>query len=631
MKTAAKKQSTKDGAHKKRQPVKGKPRLKKEPGKIITFYSFKGGTGRSMALANVAWVLASHGKQVLVVDWDFEAPGLHRYFRPFLPDKDLVSTPGLLDFFWEFQRAATTKALQGGELDSDWFHAYSNLLEYATGLDVAEGTFADGGGIDFIAAGRQFAGYGTLVTSFPWEDFYQYSGGGVLLEHVKVLLRQEYDYILIDSRTGLSDSSGICTVQMPDEVVMCFTYNRQSIMGVKHVGQSIMRQRRGPKGEPTVKLWPLACRVDLSEKDRLDAARNFARRELADHIWHIRRQEKNAYWSESEVLYFAFYAYEEILATVADRSGQGATLLSAMERVTAFVSDRKIKALKPTLETDRFALRAQFLDSPGDADLASPNGEFQVYVSYAHADVTDEVLDLWLSDIAQFAPYARVFYDRLLRPGAPVKDGLLKRLYESQVVVIFVGRQWRQSSFCQLEFQHALRRGKMIIPVFDLGINWEELPDEIRQIYGLRVDFSSPAPRTVRRLAQVLGEEIAKAGANQPQDEHEDDPQKGRWGGRSRIAGRTLSATVTAAGEGWFNVHLLVKGTASSPLRNDVTFHLHPTFSGPKTVTPTRNQAKLMLGAYGAFTVGVETDGGETRLELDLAKLRQAPKLFKER
>ncbi len=43
------------------------------PGKVITFYSFKGGTGRSMALANVAWILASCGKRVLAVDWDLEA------------------------------------------------------------------------------------------------------------------------------------------------------------------------------------------------------------------------------------------------------------------------------------------------------------------------------------------------------------------------------------------------------------------------------------------------------------------------------------------------------------------------------------------------------------------------------
>ncbi len=30
-------------------------------GQIVTFYSFKGGTGRTMALANVAWILAANG------------------------------------------------------------------------------------------------------------------------------------------------------------------------------------------------------------------------------------------------------------------------------------------------------------------------------------------------------------------------------------------------------------------------------------------------------------------------------------------------------------------------------------------------------------------------------------------
>src|SRR6201995_3331942 len=53
-------------------------------GTIVTFYSYKGGTGRTMALANVAWILASAGKRVLAADWDLESPGLHRFFAPFL-------------------------------------------------------------------------------------------------------------------------------------------------------------------------------------------------------------------------------------------------------------------------------------------------------------------------------------------------------------------------------------------------------------------------------------------------------------------------------------------------------------------------------------------------------------------
>lgn len=66
-------------------------------GRIITFYSYKGGTGRTMALANTAWILASSGKSVLVVDWDLDAPGLDRFLHPFLSESQLRSTPGVLE------------------------------------------------------------------------------------------------------------------------------------------------------------------------------------------------------------------------------------------------------------------------------------------------------------------------------------------------------------------------------------------------------------------------------------------------------------------------------------------------------------------------------------------------------
>lgn len=53
-------------------------------GQVVTFYSYKGGTGRTMALANTAWILAANGQRVLVADWDLESPGLHRFYAPFL-------------------------------------------------------------------------------------------------------------------------------------------------------------------------------------------------------------------------------------------------------------------------------------------------------------------------------------------------------------------------------------------------------------------------------------------------------------------------------------------------------------------------------------------------------------------
>src|SRR6267378_2203150 len=80
--------------------------LKEKSSRIITFYSYKGGTGRSMALANVAWILASQGNRVLMVDWDLEAPGLHRYVHPFLKDKGLIASEGVIDLVTKFEGAA---------------------------------------------------------------------------------------------------------------------------------------------------------------------------------------------------------------------------------------------------------------------------------------------------------------------------------------------------------------------------------------------------------------------------------------------------------------------------------------------------------------------------------------------
>ena len=77
-------------------------------GKIVTFYSYKGGTGRTMALANVAWILASNGLKVLAVDWDLESPGLHKFFHPFLDRGEDHRDPGVIDLINEYAWAATS-------------------------------------------------------------------------------------------------------------------------------------------------------------------------------------------------------------------------------------------------------------------------------------------------------------------------------------------------------------------------------------------------------------------------------------------------------------------------------------------------------------------------------------------
>src|SRR5262245_5055220 len=133
--------------------------------RIITFYSYKGGTGRSMALANVAWILASNAKRVLLLDWDLEAPGLHRYFHPFLQDKSLSSSEGIIDFVVDFAFEAVSIA---DTPDKNWYVPYANILRYASSLNWE---FPKPGTLDFVPAGRQGPDYATRVNSFNWEDF----------------------------------------------------------------------------------------------------------------------------------------------------------------------------------------------------------------------------------------------------------------------------------------------------------------------------------------------------------------------------------------------------------------------------------------------------------------------------
>ena len=101
-------------------------------GKIITFYSYKGGTGRTMALANVAWILAANGYRVLAADWDLESPGLHRFFHPFLPNAEREGR-GVVDMI----RAYQLTAMRSDERSRKERHIadYARVEQYAFSLD----------------------------------------------------------------------------------------------------------------------------------------------------------------------------------------------------------------------------------------------------------------------------------------------------------------------------------------------------------------------------------------------------------------------------------------------------------------------------------------------------------------
>lgn len=246
---------------------------KRKEGQIVTFYSYKGGVGRTMALANLSFIAAYNQKRVLIMDWDLEAPGLAYYFRGLLDAsaaKDLKEAPGLLDVFWDWSNvigaAKNEKALEATIDRFSKGEPFADLVRPIIDVDLIPSITT----LHYIGAGGKVINspdprpYEEALASFSWSDFFDKYAGGFVLESFKKWAKSNYDLILIDSRTGLADVSGICTMQIPDVVALCFILNRQNIDGVAKVASALRIKR---SEEITIRAVPMrVARREVSEE-----------------------------------------------------------------------------------------------------------------------------------------------------------------------------------------------------------------------------------------------------------------------------------------------------------------------------------------------------------------------------
>ncbi|TDC96980.1 FxSxx-COOH system tetratricopeptide repeat protein [Actinomadura sp. 7K507] len=338
-------------------------------GTIVTFYSYKGGTGRTSALANVAWILAAAGQKVLVIDWDLESPGLHKYYHPFLDQDILTSTPGVIDMLDEYSWATTTKHEDDRR---DWHREYARVLRHAVTLDWE---FPGDGTLDFISAGRQNRNYSSLTRTLDWDNFYGRLGGGQFFDALREDMRRHYDYVLIDSRTGYSDIADICTLQFPDILVDCFTLSYQSIDGAADIAMNIDRRDH----VRPIRILPVPMRIDFGENAKVEAGRAYARARFDRFPRGMSRQDANGYWLSIEIPYRPYYAFEETLATFGDAPGSPNSMLAAFERLTKVITDGWVSEYSPIDEELRLATLERFTRR-GPAEISD------VLISYASAD-----------------------------------------------------------------------------------------------------------------------------------------------------------------------------------------------------------------------------------------------------
>jgi tetratricopeptide (TPR) repeat protein len=232
---------------------------------IVSFYSYKGGVGRTQLCANIAAYLChKKGKRVLLWDWDFEAPGLHFYFNK--ENKDITKN-GTLEILEDYVSLMRSKSgIQKEDLN---FVSKENIIElerYQRKDDLTEEEHEVC--IDLLPAGNLNNSFSARINDFNWFEFYELLDGVNYIELLKEKIKElDYDYVFIDSRTGISDYSGICNIQLPEMNVFLMAANKQNYNGCSRIAKQIINSEYVKKGHRKPFLMPILSRLDKSHPD----------------------------------------------------------------------------------------------------------------------------------------------------------------------------------------------------------------------------------------------------------------------------------------------------------------------------------------------------------------------------
>lgn len=252
--------------------------------KVVTFYSYKGGLGRTTTLILTALQIVRQGKKVIVIDFDLEAPGISSILQP--ESEDFYPKYGTIDFIIE---SANYRDLSKIDIDEYIYPITSKRLTGLTGgeLYVMQATRTTSADTDID---NYFEKLSRIDFSTPiFED--KNNPVQFLLE--KVDSRYNPDFIFIDARAGIHDIGGLTLNRYTDEAVCVFYGNKQNMFGLNFILPKII--------ERNIPFYLINTPVPLSEEEA--------------------EEEKNYYLKNSyEVLIKSGYYDEDLVPDIYDES-----------------------------------------------------------------------------------------------------------------------------------------------------------------------------------------------------------------------------------------------------------------------------------------------------------------------
>lgn len=219
---------------------------------IVSFYSFKGGVGRTTTLACVAARLSDRGKRVLAIDLDLEAPGLGNLLGA-------RSDVGVLDHVLSHVATGTV-----GSVQPESVSGFENLWVVSAG-SLKTGYLEKLARLDFLAGS---AG----SDKSPTEDALR-----CLIAEASNAVRAQV--VLLDSRAGLHDVGGLALHRLSHLDVLVARANEQSRQGLRVVLDAIRRLR--PVEERDVRIVQTMVKLPFESADSRPGVEKW-RREMYD-------------------------------------------------------------------------------------------------------------------------------------------------------------------------------------------------------------------------------------------------------------------------------------------------------------------------------------------------------------
>ena len=308
---------------------------------------------------------------------------------------------------------------------------------------------------------------------------------------------RDYHYVLIDSRTGISDTSGICTVHLPDALVACFTANNQSIEGSAAVADSARLSRAAPSpaprdARPALRVFPLLCRVESDDPDRLALRRELAKIEFRDTLGDLGDKAREEYWGQVQIPYKPFYAYEEVLSAFVDPPDDVLSMLAAVERLVHRLTDGEVsRLLDPPDDERRGSVRALYASHAKLKQVKLEPANEPAYDVYASHRATDRPAVRPILKALRDAGVTFWYDEWNLVPGQSWEDELPRALRRSRSAVVFIGPEglgdWQKHEVLDLilkEYQNSNGRFR-VIPALLPGAAWSDAPPELQRFYGV--------------------------------------------------------------------------------------------------------------------------------------------------